>query len=328
MNFFNSIVRDLRERKLWPVAVALLVAIVAVPLLLSKSTTPRAPSATTASAAANPATAVPAVNVSSASSQTRLTGHAHDPFAQQKSPKLAAALAAATGLATSAPGTSATAAAANGATGGTGSSGATGSAGATGSTGSTGSSTVSGGSTPTTPSSSGGGAKPAPAGLSATESYRVQLAMTKPDGGLDTIDPLERLSVLPSSQQPLLVELGVLKGGHQVLFAVEPTAVLSGPGTCTPAPVDCEILSLAPDQIESLSAQTRNGLQGVAQFAVAGIKVDHHPSAAASLKAREQESALGRQVLAHSTLPALSLFQYQPDVGAVIDLRNLTVGGN
>ena len=267
---------------------------------------------------------MPAVNVSSAQSTSHLTGHAHDPFIQQKSTKLVAALAAASG-GTAVAGTS---------TGGAPTTaGTTGGAGASAATGGTSPATVSGGTgstgTPsTTPSNSGGAGKPAPAGLTATESYRVQLAMTMPDGGVDTLDPLERLSVLPNAQQPLLVELGVLDGGKRVLFAVGPKAIVGGPGTCTPGPIDCEILSLAPDQIETLMAQTPSGVDNVAQFAVAGIDVDHHPSAAAARNAREQASEAGRKVLANLSLPALSLFEYKPDLGAVIDLRNLIVGGN
>src|SRR6185312_3598330 len=143
------------------------------------------------------------------------------------------------------------------------STGSTGSTGATGSTGSTGSSGLGSATgpvvvsspatpptTPTTPATPAKPAPPAPSGLTAKQSYQVSLAITTKDGGLKTVDPLERLSVLPSVQQPLLVELGVLQGGKQVLFAVQPGAVVSGHGTCTPGPIDCEILSLSPGQTE------------------------------------------------------------------------------
>ncbi len=48
---------------------------------------------------------------------------------------------------------------------------------------------------------------------------------------------------------------------------------------------------------------------------------------AAANKARETASEVGRQLLNESPLSAISLFQYDPSVGAVVDLRNLTVGG-
>jgi hypothetical protein len=153
----------------------------------------------------------------------------------------------------------------------------------------------------------------------------VAIAMTDASGGFNTIDPFERLSVLPSKQQPLLIELGVLEGGHRVLFVVQPGTQVSGPGTCLPGPIDCEILSLAPNQTEQISG---NGNASGSSFQVTGITADENPSTAAADIARQAESAFGRDLLNKSTLTALTLFQYQPSVGAVVDLRNLTVGGS
>jgi hypothetical protein len=153
----------------------------------------------------------------------------------------------------------------------------------------------------------------------------VSLAITKPTGGLDTLAPLERLTPLPSASQPLVVELGVLRGGSRVLFAVQPGTVLSGKGTCIPGPIDCEILSLAQGQTERLSVQTSNGPVRVAMFAVTRIVAAKHPSHSAAMKIRSQESRAGRRVLDHSSLKALKLFRYEPGTGAVIDLRNLTL---
>jgi hypothetical protein len=163
--------------------------------------------------------------------------------------------------------------------------------------------------------------------LTAKQSYQVSLAITTKDGGLNTIDPLQRLSVLPSAQKPLLVELGVLQGGKRVLFAVQPGAAVSGAGVCTPGPIDCEILSLAPGQTEGVSEQTASGSTPVALFSVNSISAVGHPTVAAANAARRAASEDGRQLLANTPLSAVSLFQYDPSVGAVVDLRNLTVGG-
>lgn len=186
-----------------------------------------------------------------------------------------------------------------------------------------GTSTGSGTSVPSTPVLP----KPIHVGLTSIQSYSVALSLTTAAGGLDTVDSLKRLSVLPSEQQPLLVYLGVLKGGRDALFVVQPGTVVSGPGVCLPGPTDCEILSLAKEQIESLAVSTGTGASNVALFAVNAIRVDSHASVAAANRARREASAAGRALLAVSTLPALSLFQYQPHVGAVVDLRSLTVGG-
>jgi hypothetical protein len=311
----QRLVRELREKRLWPVAAALLVAIIAVPVLLLKSSSPPpvapGPLATPPPVAA---TSLPTLNVQTTPSQSRLTGRARDPFAQQSS-----------GTTTSSSTTTSTAtatASTSSSTGTSGSSTAQGTVGGSGIAVST--------PTPVTP-------RPIPvpstkpkvsaAGLTATQSYDVSLAITNASGGLNTIDPLERLSVLPNNKQPLLIELGVLQGGHRVLFAVQPGTIVSGPGKCTPGRIDCEILSLGLNQTESLATQSPTGGVPGPLFAVTGITAVNHASAAAAAKARRAQSAAGRALLSRSTITALSLFQYEPSVGAVVDRRNLSIRG-
>ena len=156
----------------------------------------------------------------------------------------------------------------------------------------------------------------------------MTLAITTAKGGFNTIDPLQRLSVLPSAHQSLLIMLGVLQGRGRVLFAVQPGAVVSGPGTCTPGPLDCEILSVAPGQTEALYQRVATGDLSAGMFSVTAVSADDYGSAAAATKARGTVSPTGRALLAASPLTAPSLFVYDPTLGAVVDERNLTVGGN
>jgi hypothetical protein len=330
MSFVGDIVKTFRQRKLWWLAPVLVAAIVAVPLLLSKN-------ASSTPIAQVPASNVPAagsdgvpVSVTTTPAHSRLPGKGRDPFIQQQLPAPKTPntpTSTSTGATAGSTGTSGAGFGTTGSTGG----GSTGT-GSTG-TGSTGSSST-GGTSPTgsggnPPSITGGQKpKPVPPGLTSTEAYHVTLSITNASGGLDTIDPLQRLSVLPSRQQPLLVELGVLGGGNRVLFAVAPGTVVSGPGICTPGAIDCEVLSLAQEQTEQLSVRAASGATSVALFAVTAISVDHYSSSAAANHARNSASAIGRKLLANASLGALSLFQYDPSIGAVSDLRNLTVGGN
>jgi hypothetical protein len=325
MSFLSNMIKELRERKLWPIAIVLIIALVAVPVLLSKNAptnlvTPQP----TGGLPYSTGTALPAISVQTTPGAAKLAGRGRDPFTPQHVTTTATTAAVVTSPSVSA---------------------ATPAAGASAAT--TGTSTVSsgGGSSASAPSTSSPSPapapassapapsaapapKPAPTGLTPTQSYQVSLAITNANGGLNTIDPLERLSVLPGPQQPLLVELGVLRGAHNVLFAVEPGAAVSGPGTCTPGPIDCEILSLAPGRTEGISKQTATGSTPVALFSVNSITAAQHPSAAAADQARRTASAVGRKLLTSSPLSATSLFQYDPSVGAVVDLRNLTVGGS
>jgi hypothetical protein len=321
MSFLNVIVADLRERRLWPVAVVLAVAIVAVPFALAKHAAPAPPPAPAPSAHvggfSQAATAAPAVTVDAALQRSKLTGPRRDPFQQGSAAKLAptgsgGAVVAGSSGSTGAGSGGARAAAAPPTGGGTTASGGSGAAPAP--------APAPAAHIPATHR------PPAPSGLRPDQSYDVQLAVTRPDGGINTIGSLERLSVVPSRQNPLLVELGVLQGGRRVLFAVMPDARISGPGRCIPGPVDCELISLAPNQVESVAAPS--GADTFAQFAVTGITAAHHVSVAAANAARRRSYDAGAWLLSISQLNALSLFQYQPGLGAVVDLRNLNGGGS
>ncbi len=332
MNILKGIVTELRERRLWPVAVALLIGLVAVPVLLTKSpsSAPAAQGAGDGSVASGRSVSV---KLTASTPQGRLSGASRSPFTQQGG----AAPRALTGtgtpsLAGSATLGASTASASIGA-GSTSASSSTGSSAGSKSSGAGSSATSGGGSSYSAPApgapvaTPARQAAPAPAGLSATQTYDVAIQISNASGGLNLIDPVQRLSTIPSASQPLLVELGVEQGGSRVLFAVQPGTVVTGPGACTPGPIDCEILSLAPDQGENVSTQSAGGAT-IAQFAVTDIYAQDHGSAGAASQARNAVSAQGARLLSNSPLSALSLFQYEPSVGAIVDMRNLTVGGN
>lgn len=329
MSVLSNMIKELRERKLWPIAILLIVALVAVPLLLSKKAPTNLVTQPTGGLPYSTGTALPAISVQTKSSVSKLAGRGRNPFTPQNGTTTATTAAAT-------PANAVTVASTGASTGSTGSSGSTGSTGSTGSSGtgsSSGPAVVSSPATPSTPSTPSRPtkptkpAKPAPTGLTDKQTYQVSLAITTKDGGLNTIDPLQRLSVLPNPQQPLLVELGVLQGGKRVLFAVEPGAAVGGPGSCIPGPIDCEVVSLAPGQTEGVSQQTATGSTPVALFSVNSIGAVDHPTVAAANAARRAASEVGRQLMANTPLNTNSLFQYDPSVGAVVDLRNLTVGG-
>jgi hypothetical protein len=318
MSFVERILGELRDKRLWPLALVLLAALVAVPILLSKSAS--APPPVADAPAANqtaPPAALAVVSSASSPSVGKLRGSARNPFNQLVH-------GATTSVASAVNALTATPAKA-GASGGTSTTQTSGASSTATGTGSSSTSTTT--TTTTTTTIPTGTPKPAPPGLKANQSYDVKLAITNSSGGVDTLDSLERLSVLPSKAQPLLVELGVLKGGNRVLFAVQPDAAVSGAGTCIPGPIDCEVLSLPQDQTVTLGARSSSGIRTVALFAVTGIRAVDHSSVAAAKTARQAASPAGRAVLNASSAAAMSLFQYDPGLGAVVDLRNLTVGG-
>jgi hypothetical protein len=312
----RNMLKELLERKLWPIALVLIIALVAVPVLLTKKAPTDIVTPPTGPLPYSSGTTLPAISVQTTPGNSKLTGKGRNPFTPQH---VATTATTAAVVPTTTPPASTGTATVNA---GSGSS-------------SSGTSESGGSATPapvtsTTPSTTKPAARTTPAstGLTATQSYHVSLAITTSGGGVNTIDPLERLSILPSKKQPMVVELGVLQGGKTVLFAVEPGTVVSGAGTCTPGPIDCEIVALHPGQTEGISKQGGSGTTPVALFSVNSITVDQQSSVAAANKARQTASGVGRDLLEHSSLSALPLFQYDPSVGAVVDLRNLTVGGS
>jgi hypothetical protein len=315
MSVINNMITDLRKTRLWPVAVALVVALIAVPVILSSGGGTSAPAALAPlpGGASASVPALPAVSVTTTPSNARLTGAQRNPFRQQVKAKSTGTRAtshhsAGSGKSTSPP---------------SGSSHSAGSSAATGAVGGT-TTTV----TSTTTITSPAAPTPTPTGLTATQAYRVTISTTSASGGVNAIDPVERLSVLPSQQLPLLVELGVLDGGHRVAFLVQPGTVVNGLGKCTPGPIDCEILSLATNETEGVATTSSSGAVTGTVLAVTGISAEDYSSAGAADRARLDESAAGRRLFNASTAKALGLFLYKPSLGAVVDLSNVTVGGS
>ncbi len=321
MSHLNALLSDLRDRKLWPVAVALLAAVVAVPVLLTKSASPAGAGHGTPSLAlpVDLAKTGPAVTVDTTPGQASLNGKTRDPFTQLVKPSstTSASTASAANSAAAAV-TGAVSTATSGATGSTGSTGSAGSGSA--STGGTYTSPTPPSTTPSTPSS------PKSAALAKDQVYAVGLSLADPSGSLTSPALQVRDSVFPNPQAPLLVYLGVLQGGQRALFAVMPGTVLSGQGSCIPGPVYCQILSLGQGQQESVA--TAATASTPYQFQVEKIFGATQSSAAAATQARNAVSAPGRTDLDNAALSAVQLFSYDPSIGALVDQRNLTVGGN
>jgi hypothetical protein len=308
----GKVVRLRVSNKLWPIAAVLALAVVAVPILLSSSSSANnTPIAQQPQTPAVPSiSGIPAVSVTDADtpSHAKLKGKSHNPF-KQLGAGSSSSTSSKSGTKTE-PTPSQTSSSSSSTSGSTNPSGGTGPVGTTTTT-----------TTTTTP------VPPPPPTLEPTESYDVAVSVTNNSGNENTIGSLERLSALPSRNDPLLVELGVLQGGKRVLFAVQSGTVGRGGGQCIPGPVDCEILSLAPHQVEKLEAVTQDGVLPQALFAVTGITMRRYQTAAAADSARRVQSAFGHSLLRQSSGTALSLFPYQPSLGALVDQRNLSVGG-
>jgi len=236
MNLITDTLRGLVQRKLWPVALLLVAALVAVPLMLAKdpeSTVAPAPHA--AKEEGLPATFVSVAEDGEVTERRRVLGAKKDPFEPVPlSKKLKAARKKAAEAAKAAtekadktenekPASASTPKSGGAAPGGAG--------------------TTTGAEPPVSD---------APAPKKTYPLYSIKVRFGKTDGELKT-KTIERLKVLPSAAEPLLVYRGVEEGGKVAVFELTGSVVAQGDGKCEPTPEDCQILKLRAGETEFLT---------------------------------------------------------------------------
>jgi hypothetical protein len=232
--FFGDVVYDLRQRGLLPVAIALLVAMVAIPLVISRGGGSDAPPPSNGADLEQAAELAPENQKAVVSYSPGLRNYKNrledlaskDPFAQQ----YAQAAAAASQLNTSLSGSGA------GAGGGATPSESTGDV----------STTDTGGGTDT---DTGKSTKP----KSRYYYYTTDLLVGEAAWTLQRRNGVPALTTLPSDIVPVIVYLGATIDGKRALFMVsDDVTQVSGQGQCLPSPTDCSLLALRRDQTEDL----------------------------------------------------------------------------
>lgn len=233
MTFFQNLWRDLVDKRLWPVAIALVLAAVAVPFLIGSGSSPPvgAASSATPPAATGASTAQIAVAARPGDKPVRRAGAARDPFKPLVFAKSAVGTAAAaSGVAASgATGTASTASGVSGVTGTAGTGGGSGAGAASGAA-----STPASRSTPTT--------------TTVTKTKLVDYALSvqiKRSGKLTVRKGLRAVTYIPSPAYPLLSFLGVKSDGRTATFLVSDGVAVSGADrVCRPSRATCRLLEL------------------------------------------------------------------------------------
>lgn len=302
MSFVRNVWADLRDKKLWPVAVALLVALVAVPVLLGRggSATPATDQASAPAPAPVVATPASIVKVADApaTGKVQRSGKVHDPFVQQHQAKVPDTVR----QALSAARTALTGAAA-------------------------GSGSASSGSGAPHAGGSGSPSTPAPATTPATAPkpspivYQVDLRFGRAGIG-KLLTNVARLTPLPSADDPFFVFLGVTKDGKSAVFMISNDAQASGDGTCNPSPDNCRTITMVPGDTEFLDLQ--DGTAGLIEYQLdlKRIRKGTAASFASAAKAHARESRAGRDYLRDviSNDPAaLSDWQWSEQDGLLVD---------
>ena len=213
---------DLREKRLAPLAIILLGAIVAVPLLLAngKSEPPPAPAQTTATTAS--AAPVITSEPDQGPTESKLqTFNPRDPF--EPTVKVSTTTTTSSSGTTGSTTTTTTPSSSTGTSGG---------GGTTGSQPSTGTPTGTGNTT----------------GETRTTLFTYTVNVRFGEGGdMQAYKGVNRLDLIPSADNPKLVFLGVTTTGRTAVFLVDANIGVDTGGRCRPSADECSFLYLRPD---------------------------------------------------------------------------------
>jgi hypothetical protein len=309
MKHARNLVRDLVERRLWPLAVLLVVAAIAVPVYLGRSSSndgegDGALPPATAQVGAKASKA--AVTLDDSSAEGGTGGAVRNPFKQQHVAKAADADAGAGAGAKPASSGAASPAA------GSGSAGSSGGAAPTGSGGSGGSDT------------SGGSDKSPSADKPDPDVSHVTLRFGKV-GELKTYTDLARLSALPSATDPQFVFTGVLKDGKTAVLL--PSSVVQigeeSDVKCKPSNKSCQELEVAEDDTVFFKLST-DTVGEQYQLDVVSVQRKRGSSAKAAAAALKRHSEAGAATLrdahvnASASFQGASAYRWLPDQGVLV----------
>ena len=296
----RAILRDLVDKRLWPIAIVLLVALVAVPVVIGRSgdgavVAPLpAPAAPAAGGDADTAIAVAAPTVLGRSRG----GAVRDPFYDPPAPKVASS-ATSSSSSSSASSAPASAPPENSSPGGDGTSDTAGAQPPAGS--------------------------PAPAVTTATPRtvtvHRARVRWGQDDTA--AVRGLPRLTPLGLASDPALLYLGTNATGTRAAFLLGPDATAVGEGTCAEA--SCRVISLKRGQSVTVAVAGQDGAPATSSTLVLDEIAAEHVSARTARDRRARVHADGRNVLRaiikdQKTAAAIGRFMYDGALGAVVSI--------
>lgn len=297
MNLITDTFRGLVRKKLWPFALLLVAALVAVPLTLAKE--PETPITSAPPAAKEeglPATFVSVVEEGEDGERRRVLGAAKDPFAPAPLSKKAKAAIAKAKAEEKAAAEDATSGAAEEPKSDGGGGGATG-----------------GGASPEPPVA----APPAPPKTYPKYAIKVRFGAVEQELKTSTV---ERLEVLPSVETPLLVYRGVEKGGKVAVFELTGSVTAQGDGDCDPRPEDCQVLRLRAGETEFITIKD-TGTESDAQYQLDLVKI--HTSKTTSKSELAKASSEGRKVL--RKLDRKTRYAFDGETGTLREVKGLSL---
>jgi hypothetical protein len=300
MSAVTNIWRQLVQRRLWPVAILLVAALAAVPLMLAKDPEPEAmpPVATTPAEGEDVLATTPIVameTTAESANRGKVLGNKKNPFAVPEPAKTSDQ---------DAEGDPADAETEGSSSGGTSTdSGDAGSGGAP-------TTPVSGGDVPLTPTTPTEPQEPA----KSYDKYDLTVRFGESTGERSKLT-LQRLQPLPKANLPALIYLGVSGDGKSAIFLVDQGVEPVGDGVCLPTPDQCETLRLKAGETEFLDVLDEGGTVAT-QYQLDLVKI--HKGSTASASAASASSKAGRKLLSAraETVGALP-YRFDADTGTV-----------
>jgi hypothetical protein len=299
----RGVLRDLVERKLWPLAVLLLAAAVAVPMYLGHASAQdtQLPATNLQADAGKVSKAAIKVDDDATGGDDR-PGGVRNPFKQLHVPKPPAAPA---DPSTKTPAADKSAASGTGGSGGS-----------------------DGSQPPVAPSGNGGsdgsGSQPKSPAADPLDVYHLSLRFGRAEASqLKTYHDVARLSPLPTADNPFFVYTGVLKDGKTAVFLLSSDATATGDGHCRPSSKSCQTIEVKEGDTEFFDL-TVDGEAVQYQLDVVKVFKKGASTAAAAAAAYERHSNAGANMLrkAHrvgsSAFKGASTYRWLPSGGVLV----------
>jgi hypothetical protein len=295
-NFLSDLWNDLREKRLWPVAVLLLAGLVAIPVVLMKPAeepAPAAPAQTQAQSEPKPE-GIPGLETVKldegdlGSGSSLDTFDSGDPFRPPenvvKETQQPGATAGPGDVAVLVPGT--------GAGGGGGGIPVPTDTGGT----------DTGGTVDPSPDTGTGGDEP----KTETTQYAYVIDVTfTANGRTRKVKGMQKTEMLPSAASPLLLFLGVSANGGNAVFLVDSTLDTAGEGSCKPSGDDCAFLHIGPGSEHEFANQEGDSYQ-LRIDQIRRVEVGAKPSAGSSkTKRASAKPAVGASAAPRRFMPPL-----------------------
>jgi hypothetical protein len=301
----RNVISDLIEKRLWPVGLALVLALVAVPVVLGGTSSSDPGEATAGLQGAPDGTGIASkaavkLDDDPASSPHARRGRVRNPFTQPRVRQPAPRSLSAPSSPRESPPTNPT-----GGTTGAGNSPAP--------------------PTDQRPSTGGDAPRSTPASESGTDpldTYQVTLRVGR-SGHLKTIRNISRLSPLPSADDAFMVFTGVLKDGKTAVFLLSSDATATGDGHCKPSAKSCQTIEVEQGDTEFFDLIV-DGRPVQYQLDVVRVVRKGAKSVAAAAAANERHSVAGAAMLRSAHVNGSSAFKdaadyrWLPDRGVLV----------